>query len=115
MLQNTSHPFSIARPTVLHPDFVVALRVLDSDGLPYAEALRQLVPVARRLGIPRPSYSSVRRFLVDERRRKAVRTERLERVLVDLSRGMAPRDLRNVFWNTSFVDEREGLGHAWLP
>jgi hypothetical protein len=100
----------MARPVSLHPDFVIALRVLDGTGMPYAEALRQLIPVARRLGTPRPSYSAVRRFLIEERRRKALRTELLERVLIDLAGGTVPRDLRNVFWNTSSLDEQAGLG-----
>jgi hypothetical protein len=105
----------IARPTALHPEFVVALRVLDAFGMPYAEALRQLIPTARRLGIPRPSYSTVRRLVIEERRRKAGRTDLLDRVLTDLLVGRVPRDLFDVFWNTSAVDERAGLGRrvAW--
>ena len=47
----------------VHPEFVLALRVLDAFGMPYAEAWRLLRPVAARLGIPRPSYSTVRRRL----------------------------------------------------
>ena len=48
----------------VHPGFVLALRVLDALGMPYAEAWRLLRPVAARLGIPRPSYSSVRRIVI---------------------------------------------------
>ena len=86
----------MARPPGLHRDFAVALRVLDAAGMPYAEALRLLIPVAARLGIPRPSYPTVRRFLIAERRRKARRMDVLDRVLADLLRGLPPVDMRKV-------------------
>lgn len=73
-----------------HPDFLLALRVLDATGMPYAEAWRMLRPVAARLGVPRPSYSTVRRFLVAERRRKRERLDELDRVLADVFRGLGP-------------------------
>ena len=69
----------------LHPDFVVAMRVLDSFGMPYAELWRQLIPVAVRLGIPRPSYWRVWRFVIADRRRKQKNTDALDRVLCDLA------------------------------
>ena len=75
----------------MHPDFVVALRMLDAVGLPYAEAWRMLRPVAARLDVPRPSYWRVRRFLIEERRRRARRDEQVDRVLRDLLRGVLPR------------------------
>jgi hypothetical protein len=68
----------------LHPDFVIAMRVLDAFSMPYAELWRQLIPVSARLGIPRPSYWRVRRFVIAERRRKNENTEALDRVLCDL-------------------------------
>jgi hypothetical protein len=68
----------------IHPDYVVAMRVLDSFGMPYAELWRQLIPVAVRLGIPRPSYWRVRRFVIADRRRQAKNTEALDRVMCDL-------------------------------
>jgi hypothetical protein len=68
----------------LHEDYVVAMRVLDSFGMPYAELWRQLIPVSARLGIPRPSYWRVRRFVIVDRRRKTHNTEALNRVLCDL-------------------------------
>jgi hypothetical protein len=74
----------------LHPDFVVAMRVLDSFGLPYAELLRQLRPVSARLGVPRPSYWRVRRFVIADRRRKTENSEALNRVLRDLFAGRSP-------------------------
>ena len=68
----------------IHPDYVIALRVLDAFGMPYAELWRQLIPVSERLGIPRPSYWRVRRFAISDRRRKDRNTEALDRVLCDL-------------------------------
>jgi hypothetical protein len=75
----------------LHPELVVALRALDADGLPYAEMWRRTRPVAARIGVPQPSYWRVRRFLIEERRRKQERTDRLNAVLEDVLRGYPPR------------------------
>jgi hypothetical protein len=75
----------------LHPEFREAIRVLDSDGLSYAELWRRLIPVAARIGEPRPSYWMVRRLAIAERRRARARAEYLERVLTDLARGVVPR------------------------
>jgi hypothetical protein len=74
----------------VHPEFVLALRILDAVGMPYAEAWRLLRPVAARLGIPRPSYSSVRRIVIAERERKRRRADELDRLLSDLFTGRAP-------------------------
>jgi hypothetical protein len=74
----------------VHREFVLALRVLDAVGLPYAEAWRLLRPVAARLGIPRPSYSTVRRIVIAERERKRRRADELDRVLADLLAGRFP-------------------------
>lgn len=74
----------------VHPEFVQALRVLDAIGMPYAEAWRMLRPVAARVGLPRPSYFTVRRVVIAERRRKHERAEALDRILADLLRGMPP-------------------------
>lgn len=71
-------------------EFVVALRVLDAFDMPYAEALRLLRPVAARLGVPRPSYSSVRRILIAERERKRTNADELDRLLADLFAGRFP-------------------------
>lgn len=49
-----------------------------------------LRPVAARLGISRPSYSSVRRVLIAERERKRRRADELDRVLADLLAGRFP-------------------------
>jgi len=45
----------------IHPDLIVAIRVLDADGMPYAELWRQMRGVARNLGIRCPTYWMVRR------------------------------------------------------
>jgi len=58
--------------------------------MPYAEAWRLLTPVAARLGIPRPSYSSVRRILLAERERKRRNSDELDRLLADLFTGRFP-------------------------
>lgn len=71
-------------------EFILALRVLDAFGMPYAEAWRLLRPVAARLGIPRPSYSSIRRILIAERERKLRRADELDRLLADLFAGRFP-------------------------
>ena len=74
----------------VHPEFVRALRILDAFGMPYAEALRMLVPVAVRLGVPRPSYYTVRRVLMAERARKRRNADDLDRLLGDLFAGRSP-------------------------
>lgn len=74
----------------VHSEFVLALRVLDAFGMPYAEAWRLLRPVAARLGVPRPSYSSVRRIVIAERARKRRQADDLDRVLAVLISGRLP-------------------------
>jgi hypothetical protein len=66
------------------------LRVLDEFDLAYAEAWRMLRPVARRLGIPRPSYSTVRRICIAERERKRRNADDLDRFLADVLVGKVP-------------------------
>jgi hypothetical protein len=74
----------------VHPEFVFALRVLDAFGMPYAEAWRLLRPTSVRLGVPRPSYSSVRRILIAERARKRENADLLDVLLADLFTGRFP-------------------------
>ena len=74
----------------VHREFVLALRVIDAFGMPYAEAWRCLSPTAARLGIPRPSYSSVRRIVLAERARKRRHADELDLLLGDLLRGRFP-------------------------
>lgn len=77
----------------VHREFVLALRVLDAFEMPYAEAWRLLRPVAARLGVPRPSYSTVRRVVIAERERKRRRADELDRLLADLFSGRFPYSL----------------------
>jgi hypothetical protein len=74
----------------VHPEFVLALRVLDAFGMPYAEAWRLLRPVSARLGVPRPSYSSVRRIVIAERSRKRENADLLDVLLAELFTGRFP-------------------------
>ena len=74
----------------VHREFVLALRVLDAFEMPYAEAWRLLRPVSARLGVPRPSYSTVRRVVIAERERKRRRADELDRLLADLFSGRFP-------------------------
>ena len=74
----------------VHPEFVLALRVLDAFGMPYAEAWRLLRPVSARLGVPRPSYSSVRRVVIADRSRKRENADLLDMLLADLFTGRFP-------------------------
>ena len=97
----------------VHREFVLALRVLDAFGMPYAEAWRLLRPVAARLGIPRPSYSSVRRILIAERERKRRRADELDRLLADLFSGRFPyRIVEHKLVGTRHGWEKAGLGRA---
>ena len=49
-----------------------------------------LRPVARRLGVPRPSYSTVRRICIVERERKRRRKDELDKFLGDVLAGKFP-------------------------
>jgi hypothetical protein len=59
----------------------------------YAESWRMLRPVSARIGVPRPSYWRVRRFLLSERRRVRIRRERRDRILADLFAGLVKKPL----------------------
>jgi hypothetical protein len=74
----------------VHPEFAQAIRVLGALGLPYAELWRMLRPVARRLDLPRPSYPTVRRLAIAERRRKTRRQKEVDEVLARVLRGFPP-------------------------
>jgi hypothetical protein len=77
----------------MHRDFAEGLRMLAPVDLGYAEAWRLLRPVSARIGVPRPSYWRVRRFLIEERRRVRLRRERRDRILADLMAGLIKRPL----------------------
>jgi hypothetical protein len=79
----------------LHPEFIAALDTLAARDITNAEAWRLLIPVAKRIGLPRPTYWMVRRRLMDERRlrelRRRDRDELQERVIDPLLIGRVPR------------------------
>ena len=78
----------------LHPDYEAALAALARLEVSYAEALRRLVPLEQRLGIGRPTYWKVRRYLQVERAklelRRAERRRLTDDVLRDLMVGLVP-------------------------
>ena len=74
----------------VHPEFVQAIRILDAEGMPYAELWRLLRPVAARIGQPRPSYARVRRAVIVERRVKQWRKERIDRITSAMVKGLFP-------------------------
>ncbi|HEX7254313.1 MAG TPA: hypothetical protein VF236_00125 [Gaiellaceae bacterium] len=78
----------------LHPDYESALAGLARFEIGYAEALRRLIPLEQQLGVGRPTYWRVRRFLMAERRRLELqRRERRElaaQVVTDLFVGLCP-------------------------
>jgi hypothetical protein len=82
--------FRVAFYPPVHPEYARALRILDAFDMPYADAWRMLRPVAVRLGIPRPSYSTVRRLAIAERERKRRHADDLDLLLTDLFKGRFP-------------------------
>jgi len=81
--------------TSLDPLFEPELRRLAHTTATYTEAWRALIPVAKRLERPRPSYDSVRRFVAAERERlrdaELRRLRQQERVINPLLAGRIPR------------------------
>jgi hypothetical protein len=78
----------------LHPDYEAALDALARLDVSYAEALRRLIPLEKQLGIGRPTYWKVRRYVKAERDRlEVLRTERrrlADEVMHDLMAGLVP-------------------------
>jgi hypothetical protein len=83
----------MARGIPLHPDYAAALRLLDAVDRPYAELWRMTGFLSPRIGEPQPSYFTVRRFLLEERRVKLARAALASAVLDELLRGTAPWSL----------------------
>lgn len=79
----------------LHPRYAAELRRLARREIGYADAHRLLIPIAEELGLPRPTYWTVRRFLAARRvelERRRREWERFEnRVVVPLLSGRVPR------------------------
>jgi hypothetical protein len=75
--------------------FAAAVTRLARRDLPYAEIVRRLQPLTREVGLPVPSYSTVRRIAAAERRRRAGTHPELERALSELVAGQMPRAYRS--------------------
>jgi hypothetical protein len=75
----------------MHPAFERALRRLATADIGTAEVHRRLIPVAERIGVPRPSYWRVREWLFSERPVIEARARRREAVLTQLAAGRVPR------------------------
>jgi hypothetical protein len=69
---------------------VEAIQVLDAGGLSYAEIRRALRPLARRLGRPPPTYTTVRRVAIVERTGVDATTEAADRIVSKLLQGRFP-------------------------
>jgi hypothetical protein len=69
-----------------------ALGKLDDESLPIAETVRRVCELADELGVTRPSYAQIRRYLIVERELRAERIARRDRVIADVLLGRPPRD-----------------------
>lgn len=69
---------------------VDAIQILDSRGLRYAEIRRALGPVANRLGVPAPAYTTVRRIAITERTIADTNSEAVDQILTKLLQGRLP-------------------------
>jgi hypothetical protein len=67
-----------------------AVRALDDRNEPMAETCRRVGRAAERMGLPRPSYSHLRRFIVAERERQAAIRKVVSDVTGDLLGGKVP-------------------------
>lgn len=78
----------------LHPDYAAALDAFARMEVSYAEALRRLIPLERRIRRPRPTYWLVRRHLrakrIELERRRKERRQLAEDVFVDMMKGLSP-------------------------
>ena len=69
---------------------VEAIQILDARGLSYADIRRALRPLANRLRMPPPSYTTVRRIAITERSVVDGRTEAADRIVAKLLQGRLP-------------------------
>jgi hypothetical protein len=67
-----------------------AIAILHGRGLSYADVRRALRPLARRLGVAAPSYTTVRRIAITERIIADARAEATERIVAKLLQGGFP-------------------------
>jgi hypothetical protein len=73
------------------PRILSVARKLDDRRQPMAETCRRVGDAASRLGLPRPSYVHLRRFLRAERERRLELQEIAEEIVADLMSGRAPK------------------------
>jgi hypothetical protein len=59
---------------------VAAIRRLDDPALPIAETVRRLAHLADELGVPRPSYVHMRRYVAEYREREAAARARRQAI-----------------------------------
>jgi hypothetical protein len=69
---------------------VQAILVLDAQEVSYADIRRALRPLAGRLGLHAPAYTTVRRIAITERCIADARTEAVEQILAKLLQGRLP-------------------------
>jgi len=67
-----------------------AVSVLDDPSEPMAETCRRVGAAAERMGLPRPSYSHLRRYIKEERERRAEIRQILHDVATELVAGKVP-------------------------
>jgi hypothetical protein len=67
-----------------------AVRALDDPSEPMAETCRRVGLAAERMGLPRPSYSHLRRYIREERERRAAIRAVLADVANDVIAGKVP-------------------------
>jgi hypothetical protein len=67
-----------------------AVRALDDPREPMAETCRRVGRAAEQMGLPRPSYSHLRRFIKEERERQAAIRRVVHDVTSDLLAGKVP-------------------------
>jgi hypothetical protein len=68
-----------------------AVRALDDPSEPMAETCRRVGVAAERMGLPRPSYSHLRRYIREERERRAAIRAVLSDAATDLIAGKVPQ------------------------
>ena len=68
------------------PRILAAARELDDPEQPIAETCRRVGARAERLGLPRPSYVHLRRYIVEERARRGAVREIIAEAYLDAMR-----------------------------
>jgi hypothetical protein len=69
---------------------VEAIQILDAQELTYAGIRRALRPLAARLGISTPAYTTVRRIAITERCIADAKTEAAEKIVAKVLQGRLP-------------------------